>query len=141
MIKTKLRLELRHYALRDPIEKNTAEGRWIKAREIHEAMPYYYPWDGKSDFHGSVETNIGSDVRFINKTEIFQKPIVSSKRYGYRLPTKAEFDTYIESRRKEALGMLKRTYDLERRASLDGQCKIRFQEEPNGRSFYQIFVG
>lgn len=128
----------RHYRLRDLLEE--AQNRWLTAEKIYEWLPFFYPWDGKTNFTGSVGRLIAKDVQLINKSFVFQKIIVSHRSKGYKLGTKDECEKYISQQKKELSDRWKRLKEIASRYGLDGQMKIPFEEEPYARDHYEMFV-
>ncbi len=117
---------------------------WFTAKQIQEALPFDYPWYGQDkNFTGIIGKQINSDVRLLRLAagaDVVDKLIVSNRGLGYKCGNQKEFDDFFESQRNEAVGKLSMIYRMQKHANLHGQSKIVFQEEPNGRKQYTVFV-
>lgn len=135
---------------------NADPTRYHKAKAIQEQMPLVYIWNSKLDergnpltdsdgneikidFYGTVGRAINFDVQFHNNCGKFYKMIIGDRTKGYKIATKEEYLMVSAREWREIAARIKRRRYMDSMYSLDGQCKIRFEEEPNGRSIYDVF--
>lgn len=70
--------------------------------------------------------NTREHIQFIKKNDKIQKIIMSNSKLGYKLMSDEDELKYLESKKKEALGRLKRFWKDYKRFEENGQCKLTF---------------
>lgn len=101
---------------------------WTKQRELAELLPDLYPI-AAGNFHDSgARLLMTRDIREINKSDVIQKIIISSKK-GVKLANEEEAQRYIAGKYSAVFGGLDRVRRLERKAGLDGQTRLIFGRE------------
>lgn len=78
-------------------------------------------------------------IQFIKKNEKIQKIIMSNTKYGYKLMSDEEELKFLEAKRKEALGRLKRFWQDYKRFEQNGQLKLTFGKYE--REYIESLVG
>jgi hypothetical protein len=140
-LKNRKHLTTRQYRLYDFLCENPSQ--WFKAKEIQETLAIFYPWYGEEkDFTGIIGKQINDDVRLIREAVgiVFDKLIVSNRSKGYKVATPEEFKTFYKSQHQEAIRKLARLSIMSKHSKMHGQGKIFFQEEPNGRKQYTVYL-
>ena len=91
---------------------------------IADALPKYYPYDGRYNFHDSRARMIMTkDIQKINDSFEYEKIIISSAQ-GIKLSTKREFKKYIDSQLASVFARLQRVRRKAEKGHMDGQIRL-----------------
>lgn len=120
-------MNTRQYELYKFLKDNYEDGRYISKKEISEALPDYYSFDGTKQRNGVL---IESDVRVINDWENMQKCIVSCSK-GYKIGNEQECNEYLSRRFDSIFRSLKSLYGIKKRLEQNGQFRLVFGKERN----------
>ena len=89
---------------------------------IADALPKYYPYNNRYNFHDSRARMIMTkDIQTINDSDKYEKIIISSVQ-GIKLSTKREFNGYINSQFASVFARLKRVRRKAEKGNMDGQA-------------------
>lgn len=145
-MKNLTQLTPRQWATYNLIKQNTLLGKETTQDEI--IANYQYSNDRKDGYVENKNpyahdkcTVIWSDIMKINDSSIIQKQVIC-KDFKYKLSTSLEetknfVDTVYY---KPAMAKLHRRAVLLKKAYLDGQGKLKFDNESQARDFYESFV-
>lgn len=111
---------------------------YLSQQEIYNRLLFYYEWNGKTDFHGSVGRQISADIQAINLEPTIQKIILTTSA-GHKLATAHEYKMYSLAKWRELKAEMYRLAYKDSKAKLDGQMKIIFGDS-QARNFYESFV-
>lgn len=103
--------------------------RWWSKETLCDILNRFYPryLENNSEHNSISFGRLRRDIREINRSDNYQKIIVSSKE-GYKLATAEEATKYIKSRFKRDLKSLKLDWHLKKKYELNGQLDIDLKE-------------
>lgn len=104
--------------------------KYFQQEEIAALLNDFYPSGADApNFHDSAaRVQITNDIRAINNSDVIQKIIITNS-FGVKLASKEEFEKYINAQFAAIFRRLERTRKKAKKAGLDGQMRIAFNQE------------
>lgn len=116
--KERVELNSFEWTIYNIIKERSERGLWTSQAELNNLL-----W--LKGYEVSMR-NTRTHLQFIKKSDKIQKIIISNSKLGYKLMSDEEELKYLEAKRKEALGRLKRFWEDYKRFENNGQCRLTF---------------
>lgn len=114
---------------------------WITQQQIYEGLldsNLYPKWDGKQDFHNSrARKMMSKDVAILNDSDLPR--IILSSPSGLKISSKDEYQNWSKLKWISLKKSIKRLAYKDYKAKMDGQMRIKFDEESEAKEYVESF--